>query len=264
MRYPFCHPHVCIWSSVLSLGSITRSACIATFPALPDADANPSDAEPSLPPSLADSGDHADDDVTSGSADEAACAAEDASVSSHDAAVAAGDDGSGDEVASKTDSLTAPTLRLGEHTSSDDEVCQTVGDASDSISESDASSARSEFPCSQVSSGWMGKAISRGNALEKKEQAKRVLEGCLRDLESDLRVDEKVDVEFLPEYLRYCRRSLQAYGSCAYTTLVSGQHFLQWLGLQKSKDCPQSDYLKTCHMYFHLSNSPEGWDCKTN
>lgn len=233
-------------------------------PALPDADANPSDAEPSLPPSVADSGDHADDDVTSGSADEAACAAEDASVSSHDAAVAAGDDGSGDEVASKTDSLTAPTLRLGEHTSSDDEVCQTVGDASDSISESDASSARSEFPCSQVSSGWMGKAISRGNALEKKEQAKRVLEGCLRDLESDLRVDEKVDVEFLPEYLRYCRRSLQAYGSCAYTTLVSGQHFLQWLGLQKSKDCPQSDYLKTCHMYFHLSNSPEGWDCKTN
>lgn len=208
-----------------------------SLPALPD-DGEP-DAEPSLPPSPADSSAH-DGSVASGSANEAACDEDDASVALNDASDAGGDVDSGDEVSSKTDSLTAPTLCLGEHTSSE-EVCQTVGDASDSISESDASSARSEFPCSQVSSGWMGKAISRGNALEKKEQAKRVLEGCLRDLESDLRVDEKVDLNFLPEYLRYCKRSLQAYGPCAYTTLVSGQHFLQWLGLQKSKDCPQPD-----------------------
>ena len=163
-----------------------------------------------------------------------------------DAPSAASDDPPGggsadaDEASSDVDSLTAPTLCLGEH-SSCDEASKSVRDASESISESEASSGRSEFPCSQVSSGWMGKAISRGNAMEKKERAKHLMESWLRDLEGDLRADEKVDANFLPEYMRYCRRSLQAYGPCAYTTLVSGQHFLQWLGMQKSKDCPQSN-----------------------
>ena len=119
-------------------------------------------------------------------------------------------------------SINAPTLELGA---------------------SDPSESEDEIRCSQVSSGWLGKAYMAHNEIERgkkrqhdEEQYENYLhemcEFIRQDLEKDLKTS-LVDTEMWGGYKRKCYKALDQYGHHVYCDLSNLDNFNAWLSQQK-------------------------------
>ena len=127
------------------------------------------------------------------------------------------------EKASSDDSLTAPTLVLGQ--------------SNDSEESNDESS--SEHRDSQVSSGWMGKAINYYGRQEREamDWETKTHQKLLADIKSDL--EEAMGGVLLQgeQWIRYeewCSKALRTYGDSAYAKLSGLDYFKEWI--LKSKE----------------------------
>ncbi|CAK9085117.1 unnamed protein product, partial [Durusdinium trenchii] len=108
------------------------------------------------------------------------------------------------------DSLTAPTLILGQQ---------------DEESEESGSASGSDHRDSQVSSGWMGKAI---NYYSRKENEVAHIQKLLKDIKADL--EEAMGGVLLEAgqwrlYEEWCSKALRTYGDSAYSKLSSLESF---------------------------------------
>ena len=117
------------------------------------------------------------------------------------------------------DSLTAPTLILGQQ---------------DEESEESGSASGSDHRDSQVSSGWMGKAI---NYYSRKENEVAHIQKLLKDIKADL--EEAMGGVLLEAgqwrlYEEWCSKALRTYGDSAYSKLSSLESFKVWI--RKSKE----------------------------
>ena len=117
------------------------------------------------------------------------------------------------------DSLTAPTLILGQQ---------------DEESEESGSASGSDHRDSQVSSGWMGKAI---NYYSRKENEVAHIQKLLKDIKADL--EEAMGGVLLEAgqwrlYEEWCSKALRTYGDTAYSKLSSLESFKVWI--RKSKE----------------------------
>ncbi|CAK9011047.1 30S ribosomal protein S6 [Durusdinium trenchii] len=129
------------------------------------------------------------------------------------------------EKASSDDSLTAPTLVLGQ--------------SNDSEESNDESS--SEHRDSQVSSGWMGKAINYYGRQEREamDWETKTHQKLLADIKSDL--EEAMGGVLLQgeQWIRYeewCSKALRTYGDSAYAKLSGLDYFKEWILKSKETD----------------------------
>ncbi|CAK9089242.1 unnamed protein product [Durusdinium trenchii] len=123
---------------------------------------------------------------------------------------------------SDCNSLTARTLRLGE----------SPGSSSSSASESP------DHRDSQVSSGWMGKAMSDITRQTMAAEAwERKLKDLLLDIKFDLQEQLHVSMEGAEwdQYSEWCRNVLTAHGDSVYAKLADAGHFKRWIFRQKSQ-----------------------------
>ena len=136
--------------------------------------------------------------------------------------------------------LNAPTLQLGSQSDQDmksvvssDSPKAVPQDASDSV-HSDSEVSSESFQCSQVSSGWMGKAYNWHNRQDRKAEHDANLQKLMTDLKKDLSEYDLLADELAADYLAYAKRSVQAYGPQCYCTLASREHINSWVHQQKS------------------------------
>ena len=103
-----------------------------------------------------------------------------------------------------------------------------------------------EFPDSQVSSGWMGKAITYYNRREKQqgEKAEQLLEELVKDLQPELvlknghpaeLMEWLQDPETLQAYLKHCKESFINFGDAVYGILADRQRYVEWVSEWKCK-----------------------------
>ena len=121
------------------------------------------------------------------------------------------------------DSLNAPTLHLGGH---------------DSVDSSDENQRDS-----QVSSGWLGKAYTMYNRIDREEQDRinkikhqHMLHGMVQDIRRDLEDALGTTVkgtEVWEAYSKRCYHALDQYGVGAYGMLATVENFQSWF----EKDC---------------------------
>ena len=163
-----------------------------------------------------------------------------ADIASHDAADIASEAGDASmEVAHDSDSeLNAPTLQLGSQ--SEEDIKSVVSkaapkDASESV-HSDSEVSSESFQCSQVSSGWMGKAHNWIARQDRKAEHAANLQKLMTDLKTDLDGCDLLTDELAADYLAYAKRSVQAYGPQCYCTLASHEHIMNWVHHQKSSE----------------------------
>ena len=141
---------------------------------------------------------------------------------------------SGDE--SEQNSLTAPTLKLGEE--SHDESVQS-SDSEDSM-----------HRCSQVSSGWQGRAIMHGNEMERKknmlnelrqreEHRKDTVEMMVDEIRRDIETSSGyllLGTKLWEGYANWCRHAFNAYGNHVYDQLATLENYHSWVRQEKAKD----------------------------
>lgn len=130
--------------------------------------------------------------------------------------------------ASSQDSLLAPTLKLGADSESN---------PPSSPEEVPSSQPESEFQCSQVSSGWLGKAYNMYNRLDKEEKKEKSMQKLLQDIRNDLENEAGAtfqdDDMMYKEYEKWCRTSLEDYGDHVYGYLALWSTYNDWVRSQK-------------------------------
>lgn len=120
----------------------------------------------------------------------------------------------------------SPTLRLGESPKSDKS-----GVSATSVDSSCSSSHRD----SQVSSGWMGKAINHYSRQEEKEnRLHQLVQSVHNDLESQ--VMSKLEEAEWTSYQEWCLETLRCFGDCVYPKLAKLDFFKTWCSNRKAQD----------------------------
>lgn len=126
------------------------------------------------------------------------------------------------EAESAVSECNSPTLRLGESPKSDGKSVASVDSSSSSHRDS------------QVSSGWMGRAINHYTREEKEDQLVQLVNEIHIDLESQ--VMSKLEGKEWNSYSDYCLETLRRFGESCYRKLADLDFFKTWCRNRKAED----------------------------
>lgn len=147
-----------------------------------------------------------------------------------------------DDEGSEDAAVTVSTPKSDSAAETEEEHCSDA----DQVLASEASDEDSDCRDSQVSSGWMGKAINHYGRQERKEQ--KLIESLADDLKTDLAM--KISSGDLPDgkvqnllvndavfnqYLEYARSCFHRFGELIYSNLASAVCYLEWVEEEKAK-----------------------------